>query len=160
MHSLLLLAALATTPAPAPLDESTAALQARLLGEVDRPQAVADLYRLYERRDEKGDLAPLVSVFEQATRAPRARPDVRALATEMRAELAIAQGQLPKAAAAFEEVAPIRAWSVIGPFENEGRAGLLAEYPPEKDGFDPKAAYPGKEHDVTWRALPAGHAPS
>ena len=159
MHSLLLLAALVTNPAPAPLHEATPALQARVLGELDRPQAVADLFRLYERRDEKGDLAPVTSVLEAAARSAKARPDVRALATEMRGELAVSQGQLPKASALFTEVAPIRAWSVIGPFENEGRAGLLTEYPPEKDGFDAKAVYPGKEHDVTWRALPAGHAP-
>ncbi|HEY5677276.1 MAG TPA: hypothetical protein VIR81_10830, partial [Myxococcales bacterium] len=159
MHSLLLLAALVTNPAPAPLHEATPALQARVLGELDRPQAVADLFRLYERRDEKGDLGPVTSVLEAAARSPKARADVRALAIEMRGELAVSQGQLPKASALFTEVAPIRSWSVIGPFENEGRAGFDAEYPPEKDGFDAKAVYPGKEHDVTWRALPAGHAP-
>jgi len=157
MHSLLLAAALAL--APAPLDEATPALQARLLGEVDRPQALADLFRLYERRDEKGDLGPLAMVLEGVAKAPKARPDVKALAMEMRAELALAQGQLPRAVALFDAVAPVRTFSVIGPFENEGRAGLLAEYGPEKEGFDPKAVYRGKEHDVAWRALPEGHAP-
>src|SRR3954471_24875213 len=158
MHSLLLLAALATTPATSPLDEPTPVLQARLLGELDKPQAMADLFRLYERRDEKGDLGPLAGTLEQMGRSPKARPDVRALATEMRGELAVSQGQLPQSAAFFDQVAPIRAWSVLGPFENEGRAGLLTEYPPEKDGFDPKAVYRGKEHDVAWRELPPGHA--
>src|SRR4051812_47371447 len=157
MLSLVLAAAVAL--APAPLDESTPALQARLLGELDRPQAIADLFRLYERRDEKGDLGPLIIVLEGTARSPKARPDVKALATEMRAELTMAQGQLLRAAALFEEAAPIRAWSVIGPFENEGRAGLLTAYAPEKDGYDPKAVYGGKEHDVAWRALPSGHAP-
>ena len=157
MHCLLLIGALAATPAP--LQEGTAALQARLLAELDRPQAIADLFRLYERRDENGDLGPLISTFETAAKSPRGRPDVRALAAEMRAELAIAQGQLPRAAALFDDVAPIRAWSVIGPFENDGRAGLLTAYPPEKEGYDPKAVHRGKEHDVIWRALPSGHAP-
>jgi tetratricopeptide (TPR) repeat protein len=157
MHSLLLLAALAV--APAALDESTPALEARILKELDKPQAVADLFRLYERREEKGDFASLVATFDKVGRSSRARPDVRALALEMRGEMSLALGQLPLAVAGFEKIAPIRAWSVIGPFENEGRAGLLAEYPPEKDGFDPKAVYRGKEHDVAWRALPQGHAP-
>jgi tetratricopeptide (TPR) repeat protein len=156
MHSLLLAAALAL--APAPLDEATPALQARLLGELDKPQAIADLFRFYERRDEKGDLGPLVIVLEGVARSPRARPDVKALALEMRSELALAQGQLPRAAAVLDEVAPLREWTMIGPFENDGRAGLLAVYGPEKDGYDPKAVYRGKEHDVTWRALPEGHA--
>jgi tetratricopeptide (TPR) repeat protein len=77
----------------------------------------------------------------------------------MQGELAISEGQLPKASALFDEVAPIRAWSIIGPFDNEGRGGLQTAYPPEKDGYDPKAVYRGKEHDVAWRALPGGHAP-
>ena len=157
MHSLLLLATLAV--APAPLDEATPALQARVLAGLDRPQAIADLFRLYERRDGDGDLGPLLMTLEKVAKSPRARPDVRALATEMRGELAIAQGRLPRAAASFDQVAPIRTWSIIGPFENDGRSGLLAQYPPEKEGYDPKAVYAGKEHDVTWRALPQGHAP-
>jgi len=157
MHCLLLIGTLAATPAP--LHEGTGALQARLLAELDRPQAIADLFRLYERRDENGDLVSLIATLESAAKSPRSRPDVRALAAEMRAELAIAQGQLPRAAALFDPIAPIRAWSIIGPFENEGRAGLLTAYPPEKEGYDPKAVHRGKEHDVTWRALPSGHAP-
>src|SRR5205814_5094555 len=58
-----------------------------------------------------------------------------------------------------DQIAPIRAWSIVGPFGRRAGAGLLAVYPPEKDGFDRKAVYRGKEHDVAWRALPAGHAP-
>jgi Flp pilus assembly protein TadD len=139
--------------------EGRPALQARLLGELGRPQAIADLYRLYERRDEKGDLSSLIATLETAARAPGARQDVRALAQEIRAQLAISQGQLPQAKTLFDQVALIRAWSVIGPFDNEARAGLLAVYGPEKEGYDPKAVYRGKEHDVAWRTLPAGHAP-
>ncbi|TMA29017.1 MAG: DUF3857 domain-containing protein [Deltaproteobacteria bacterium] len=140
-------------------DEATPSLQARVLGELDKPQAIADLYRLFERRDEKGDLAGLIGSLQAAARAPRARPDVRALAQEMRAQLAVSQGQLAQAKALFDEVAPIRVWSVVGPFDNEARAGLLAVYGPETDGYDPKALYRGKEHDVAWRTLPANHAP-
>ena len=157
MHSLLLVAALAA--APAPLDEATPALQARLLHELDQPQAVADLFRLYERRDEKGDLAPLLATLDAAIRSPKARADVRAVAMEIRGQLSLSRGQLPQAKAEFEKLAEIGSWSIVGPFDNEGRAGLLNEYPPEKDGFDPKAVYPGKEHDVAWRALPPQLAP-
>ena len=158
MHSFLLLAALASA-GPVALDLATPALEARVLKELDTAQALPDLFRLYERREEKGDLTSLLATLDEAARSPRARPDVRALALEIRAELALTAGQLPQAARDFEKLALIHSWSVIGPYENEGRAGLLAEFPPEKDGFDPKAVYPGKEHDVTWRTLPAGHAP-
>src|SRR5207253_2221305 len=104
-------------------------------------------------------LSGLIGTLEAAARTPGARPDVRALAQEIRAQLALSQGQLPQAKTLFDQIAPIRAWSIIGPFDNEARAGLLAVYPPEKDGYDPKAVYRGKEHDVAWRTLPAGHAP-
>jgi len=156
MHSLFLAAALALA---APLDESTPALQARVLSGLDRAQAVADLYRLYERREEKGDQSALLLTLEKASKSTKARADVRALAAEMLGELAIAQGQLPRAVSLFDGVAPIRTWSIIGPFENEGRSGLTTAYPPEKDGFDPKAVYRGKEHDVAWRTLPQVHSP-
>src|SRR5712691_10409094 len=101
MHSLLLLAALASVT-PAPLDEPTPALQARVLRELDRPQAIPDLFRLYERRDEKGDLSALVATLDRAAKSPKARPDVRALALEILAELAVSMGQLPQAAAFLE----------------------------------------------------------
>ena len=132
---------------------------ARVLSGLDRAQAVADLYRLYERREEKGDQSALLLTLEKASKSTKARADVRALAAEMLGELAIAQGQLPRAVSLFDGVAPIRTWSIIGPFENEGRSGLTTAYPPEKDGFDPKAVYRGKEHDVAWRTLPQGHSP-
>ena len=96
MHSLLLLAALASA-ALAPLEEPTAALRERILGELGRPQAIPDLFRLFERRDEKGDLSEFPSVVQQASRSPKARPDVRALATEMAAETALARGDIPRA---------------------------------------------------------------
>src|SRR5205823_214099 len=88
--------------APAAFAEATPALQTRVLSELNRPQAVADLYRLYERREEKGDLSSLIGTLEAAARSPGARPDVRALAQEIRAQLAISQGQLPQAKTLFD----------------------------------------------------------
>src|SRR5690348_18494313 len=78
--------ALSPAPAPAPLGEATEALQARVVGELDRPQAVPDLFRLFERRDEQGDLGPILGTLERASKSPRARPDVRALSLEMQGE--------------------------------------------------------------------------
>ena len=140
-------------------DPATADLRSRIIGETAQVQALPDLYRLFERREDQGDLAPLEQTFDAAAGDQKARADVRALAVELRAQMAIARGQLPQAQAFIDRLAPLRAWSVIGPFENEGRGGLTAVYGPEKDGFDPKASYPGKEHDVVWRALPKDHAP-
>src|SRR5471032_731763 len=98
MHCLLLVAALANTrPAlAASLDEGPAAISSRIMGELDQPQAISDLFRLYERRDDLGDLSQMDTTLMQASAARRARPDVRALASEIRAELALARGQLPR----------------------------------------------------------------
>jgi Flp pilus assembly protein TadD/transglutaminase-like putative cysteine protease len=165
LHCLLLAAALANNPAPATrpsaaqLDEGPAALSARLMGELDQPQAISDIFRLYERRDDQGDLTPMDATLAKASSTQKARPDVRALATQIRGQLALAKGQLAQAQSLFDAIAPVRNWSVVGPFENEGRQGLTAAYQPETDGFDPKAVYKGKEHDVAWRALPDGDAP-
>ena len=46
---------------------------------------------------------------------------------------------------------------VIGPFDNEGRAGFAAEQPPEAARtapFDASARYRGREREVGWRAYP------
>ena len=146
-------------PLAAPAQDSTAWLSQRILGELARAQALPDLYRLFERSEETGDLRVLSSTFEAAARDAKARADVRALAMELRGQIAVAEGQLVQARAIFDEIAPVRSWALIGPFENEGRAGLAAAYGPEKDGYDAKKSYPGKEHDVVWRTLPAEQSP-
>ena len=137
-----------------PAEEEAHALSARLRAEVRTAGALPDLFRLYELRDELPDLGPLARTLDEVTADKAARPDVRAAALELRAHLATAQAQLPLARSFIERVAPVTSWSVIGPFENEGRSGLRAVYGPEKDGYAPAARYPGKEHEVGWRTLP------
>ncbi|MFL5313372.1 MAG: DUF3857 domain-containing protein, partial [Myxococcales bacterium] len=136
------------------VDVQAAALSTRLLGELQSARALPDLFRLYELRDEIADLAATARLFDRIAADRGARADVRAAALEMRAQLAVAQGQLLQAHAIVDRVAPVRAWTVMGPFENDGRAGLRTVYPPETEGYDPAAKHPGKDHEVSWRALP------
>jgi tetratricopeptide (TPR) repeat protein/transglutaminase-like putative cysteine protease len=131
-----------------------AALIARIDRELSSPQALPDLLRLDELRDDLDDLGPLGAALDRWLAAPAARPDFKALARLQKAQLLLTRGQLPQARAAASDLAVVRAWAVIGPFDNEGRAGLAAVYPPETEGYDAKARYPGKEHEVSWRALP------
>jgi tetratricopeptide (TPR) repeat protein len=152
--SLPALAAAPAAEATAPAVRKAPALQERLLGEVDSPRALADLYRLWERRDRSKDLTSVAGTLEKVAKAPKARPDVKATALELRSQLALAQGQVPQARAVADEIAPLREWAIIGPFDNEGRGGLFKEYPPERDGYDPAARYPGKDHEVAWRTPP------
>src|SRR5712691_4939198 len=152
LAALALLLPLAATAAAS--GERAAALSARLAGELGSARALPDLFRLYELRDEVSDLPALARLFDRIARGRKARADVRAAALELRAQLALAQGQLPQARSIIERAAPVRTWAVIGPFDNDGRRGLRAVYGPEKDGYDPAAKYPGKDHDVSWRTLP------
>ena len=47
----------------------------------------------------------------------------------------------------------IKQWWMIGPFDNEGKTGHNAVYPPETEiEFD--AVYKGKNFDATWRLMP------
>jgi Flp pilus assembly protein TadD len=137
-----------------PVDTQADALFARLAGELGSARALPDLFRVYELRDEVSDLAAFARRFDRIAVDRGARADVRAAALELRAQLAVAQGQLLQARAAVDRAAPVRAWAVIGPFENDGRTGLRTVYPPETAGYDAAAKYPGKDHDVSWRALP------
>src|SRR5713226_1348065 len=149
------LALLLSAAAPAASSgDRAAALSSRLAGELRSARALPDLFRLYELHDEVADLPALGRLFDKIAGDRRARAEVRAAALELRAQLALAQGQLPRARSIIERAAPVRTWAVIGPFDNDGRTGLRAVYSPETDGYDPAAKYPGKDHDVSWRTLP------
>ncbi len=148
------LASLALAHPAAAVNPRVAELASRLAGEHAQPQALADLIRLAELRDQDGDLAPLREAYDRAIADGTSREDVRALATHLRAQLFLAQDQIDQARAEIDRLAPLRNWAVIGPFENDGRSGFSAIYPPEKEGFTPGIAVHGKEHDVSWRALP------
>ncbi|MBN2192748.1 MAG: DUF3857 domain-containing protein [Polyangiaceae bacterium] len=53
-------------------------------------------------------------------------------------------------------------WLVVGPFDNEGKAGFDADQGPEGEiasAIVPGRAYGGKERAVRWRAVPAGAFP-
>ena len=147
------LAAAPVRPAPTLESARAAALIAKIDRELATPQSLADLLRLDELRDDLDDLAPLGAALDRWLAAPAARPDFKALARLHKAQLLLTRGQLPQARAAASGLAVVRSWAVIGPFDNEGRAGLTAVYPPETEGYDAKARYPGKEHEVSWRAL-------
>jgi tetratricopeptide (TPR) repeat protein/transglutaminase-like putative cysteine protease len=134
--------------------KETAELAAQIQRELPSARALADLFRLFERRADEENPAAIASVLDAAAASPTARADVRALALELRGQLALGSGQLAQARKLFDAVAPVRSWAVIGPFDNEGRVGFAAQFGPEKDGFDPKAVYPGKSHEVAWRTLP------
>ncbi len=68
------------------------------------------------------------------------------------------RGDLHAARARIKALGFVDSWLVVGPFNNDGKAGLETQLPPELD-FDksivPGRAYTGKQRPVRWRKVPA-----
>ncbi len=83
----------------------------------------------------------------------------RAAARWLLAGLLLGEGQLDQARATYDDLGLIKAWRVIGPFDNEANAGFGMAYGPEKE-IDLAKRYPGRGARVSWRKLahvtPAG----
>ena len=82
-------------------------------------------------------------------------PEVRALARFRLAELERARGNLQRSAAHLRRLGFVGAWTVVGPFDDEGKRGFDAVLPPEP-AIDLAAPMPGKVREVSWRPLPRG----
>lgn len=151
--ALLFAAPLLAAPPPS-FPRTVEQLSARLLASLEEPRALAELVRLSEQAEREADLPRLAAALEKVVAARRARADVRALAQHLLAQVRVAQGQVVQGRALADQLAVVRAWAVIGPFDNDGRRGFAAAFPPEREGVRFGARYEGKEHEVAWRALP------
>ncbi len=66
-------------------------------------------------------------------------------------------GDVPGSVAAFDALGYVRAFRVVGPFDNEGKHGFTTELGPETDRLAPPssaAVYKGRERDVRFRNMP------
>ena len=79
-----------------PGEDAVAGLSVRVLGELQSARALPDLFRLYELREDVGDLGPLARIFDQVASDRRARPDLRSAALQLRGRIRIihARGSL------------------------------------------------------------------
>jgi len=74
-----------------------------------------------------------------------------------RLALDLAEGRYAAAAARRRALGFLEAWSVVGPFDNDGGAGFDRVLPPEQRPGDPlrgSRAYLGKSDHVRWQDLP------
>lgn len=132
----------------------------RLAGEVSRagssPRALIPLIELWQMSD---DVRPEVMrrLVDRLANDRRLAPATRAYARAMLATLRLRSGEHDAARRAFDELGFVRDWRVIGPFDNEGKAGFDRLYPPEVRRMEPldmDARYPGRERPVGWRVYP------
>ncbi|MBI5517571.1 MAG: DUF3857 domain-containing protein [Deltaproteobacteria bacterium] len=120
------------------------------------PDGAVALLRLRALRDYL-DPAALADRLRAFAEEPAVLPPRRALARMLEAETRRELGQLHQASALAAELGYLTSWRVIGPFDNEGRAGFAREYGPETDrgaGLEPDRAYDGLERPVRWRPVP------
>ncbi|HOX46967.1 MAG TPA: DUF3857 domain-containing protein [Myxococcota bacterium] len=123
------------------------------------PRAALGLWSLDEAEGQadatgrRRALAAIVRVAEDG-RAPLA---VRRLAQDLRAQRLRAAGRDDEARAAWTRLGLLRSFWVVGPFDNDGRAGFQRADGPEQ-GLDLDRPVSSKHGALAWRPLP--HPPA
>jgi len=121
-----------------------------------QPRGAIPLLRLRALRDHV-DPGTLLDRVHGLAVAPGTPPLRRALASFIEAELRRDLGQTAEADALVQRLGFITAWWVLGPFDNEGRAGLARTFAVDEDPvglLDPARAFEGRERPVHWRRMP------
>ena len=92
----------------------------------------------------------------------RLLPHLRAYAQLLHGLAEFESGDPAVAQETFDSLGYVRDWMVIGSFDNEGKAGLEREMPPEAQRnapVDRSATYRGREREVSWRRYPRELSP-
>ncbi len=132
----------------------------RLRGDVERakgPLAYAALRKVWQEWDQ-GDPAEVEEILHQVAEDGRAPAPARAYAALLEAYARRRRGDLDGARARVAGLGYVGRWMVVGPFDNEGKAGLDRAFGPEEDQAEPVnmgRTYDGKERATRWRVVPA-----
>ncbi len=114
------------------------------------------LLRMWRLRD-LASPGSLARYLDAIVGSPRVSPPTRAYAARLRALYRFQEGEVSEARAEIAALGMVTDWQIVGPFDNEGKAGFGTEMPPESDrrgAHDPEAEYEGRERPVRWRAFP------
>ena len=121
------------------------------------PLAHVALRRLWGEWD-RGDPSELEEVLREVTADTALPAPVRAYGGLLEAYARRRRGDLDGARTRIARLGYVSRWMVVGPFDNEGKAGLRFSYEPEKDQtlpIDVTRSMDGKSHHpVKWRAVP------
>ncbi|MBN1916786.1 MAG: DUF3857 domain-containing protein [Verrucomicrobia bacterium] len=152
---LVCLANVSAAPARTALDRQLDEAIAALIEAPASPQALLHLYAIsgFDRTASRD--GRIRASYTWVLHQPTASPVLKAHALWLLADLDRQNGDLLGAAEKHRELGLITDWLVIGPFDNEGRAGFDAVYAPE-NLIDLDAAVPGKERPARWRPYPDG----
>lgn len=140
-----------------PYEVELGELWARLGRDRSRPEGVVAVLRAASLEEQ---VAPerLQNMLRSVAEAPDADALVAAHARYLWAIRLERRGDDKGAERAREPLGLFDAYFVLGPFDNEGRAGHARVFPPETEavpgGLD--ARYPGKEREIGWRNATPG----
>ena len=158
--SLLALVATHAMATPASADNPWDAEQRALANEARRlgrsPRAIVPILELWRQYDEASPDAT-IAALDAVSSDRRVAAPTRSYVEALRARAALRQGDRAAAEATTEALGYVTAWQVVGPFDNEGKAGFDQSYPPEdarSAPFSPDASFSGKGRSVRWRAYP------
>ncbi len=126
-----------------------------ILRERRGPGAILGLVGLLT--DLGGEVGParLRELLDGVVTNRRHDPLVQAHATYLLGRIAEAEGDRRRARASFESAGFLLDWQILGPFDNQGRAGHEQVFAPESKAFDPAQGFAGKlpGEPVSWQRL-------
>jgi transglutaminase-like putative cysteine protease/tetratricopeptide (TPR) repeat protein len=136
-----------------PADRQLAVAIDELRRDRSGPRGLVALAAIVELCEDVADRKAAEEALARVAADARAHPEVRALARFELAAFARSRGDLDAAAAEVGRLGLLRDWWIAGPFDNEGKRGHAAAFPPEQ-AQDLAARFAGKAREVGWRALP------
>lgn len=140
-----------------PADARNTRLAADAARDGQSARGVLPLLELWSRWDGSRP-ERIATLLARLARDRRLSPARRVLVETLRAQARQRLGDPEAVSARFEELGYLTRWRVIGPFDNEGKAGFDTTTPPEEARAKPldlAARYPGRERPVGWRELPS-----
>jgi tetratricopeptide (TPR) repeat protein/transglutaminase-like putative cysteine protease len=140
-------------PPAVPAARRFQSLAAELARDHADPRALAVLAEMRSLEEDLADLPGAAAAYARIAGDRQAHPEVRAWARLALVEVYRARGMLSKAQAEIGKLGLVQEWLVAGPFDDEGKKGFDAVYPPEEGGAL-AARMAGKVREVRWRPLP------
>ena len=139
-----------------PFDAEVRRLQAEIVRLGRSPRGVLPLLELW-RKNEWASPGVTGGAMTQLASERRIAPSLRAYASMFAAAEQMRRGDVPAASRLLTDQGYVRAWRLVGPFDNEGKQGLDRDTPIEahrNEATDMTATFPGRERPVTWRMYP------
>lgn len=147
-----------TAPARArnPADRKNAELAAEAARNGGTARGVLPLLELWSRWDQT-DPVNNAALLDSLARDRRLSPARKVLVDTLRVQARTRTGKASASGVEQDALGYLTRWRVIGPFDNEGKAGFDRATPPEDARTAPPdlaATYPGRERPVRWREFP------